>query len=169
MNQVLDKEQFFWLRMMKKYNENFKEFQISWQRVISKTSADIVKKLTLAIYKFFKKRSTRVEKQWHPLFIAAEQNSLQLCEHIFKKTGEKNPTRNEDCYMPIHMAAQEGHLLIYQLLVQNVENKNPSEKEGWTPIHWAAQEGHLEMIRYVAETVVEFHGMSDKVHYMFII
>ena len=63
MNQVLDKDKFFWLRMMKKYNENFKEFQISWQRVISKTSADIVKKLTLAVYKFFKKRATRVEKQ----------------------------------------------------------------------------------------------------------
>ena len=63
-NQVLDNEKFYWIRMMNKYNGNFKEFQGSWRKVISKTPVNTVKQLALAVDKFFKDRSTHYKKQW---------------------------------------------------------------------------------------------------------
>ena len=31
-NKILGKEKFYWIRTIKKYNENFKEFQGSWKK-----------------------------------------------------------------------------------------------------------------------------------------
>ena len=90
-NQVLDKEKFYWIRIINNHSGRFQDFQEPWKKVIFKTPVGTVKQLALAVHKFFQGIPTRIEKQWHPLFIAADQGSLELCEHIANKTGDKNP------------------------------------------------------------------------------
>ena len=53
-NQVMNKDKSYWIRMLKKHSKNFKEFKESWNKVIFKNSVDIVKKLALYIAQFFK-------------------------------------------------------------------------------------------------------------------
>ena len=119
-NQFLVNDRFFWIRMMKKHNGSFKEFQESWRKVIFRTPVGDVKKLALAVHKFFKRNSK--SRQWHPLFIAVDQGSLKLCEDIIKKTGDKNPKRMEDGLTPVHVAAQRGHLEVYKYIVAGKES-----------------------------------------------
>ena len=117
-NQFLVNDRFFWIRMMKKHNGNFKEFQESWKKVIFRTPVGDVKKLALAVHKFFKGNSKRgaQNRQWHPLLIAVNQGSEKLCENVIKKTGDKNPKRMEDGLTAAHLAAQEGHLEVYEYI-----------------------------------------------------
>ena len=53
-NQVMNKDKSYWITMLNKHSENFKEFKESWNKVIFKNSVDIVKKLALHIDLFFK-------------------------------------------------------------------------------------------------------------------
>ena len=122
-NQVLEDERVYWIRIMTKYIGNFIEFQKSGRAVISKTPVAIMKELALAIDKFFMVGRKRIKKQWHPLFIAAQQGSLELCKFIVEKTGEFIPKRMEDGITPLDLAAQGGHLKIYRFLVENIEDK----------------------------------------------
>ena len=95
-HQGLDNSRFFWIRMMSKYNRNFKEFQESWKKVVNKTPVDTIKELSLVVEKFFAARSSWIKKQWHPLSIAGTQGSLQPYKHIFDKTGYESTERKED-------------------------------------------------------------------------
>ena len=56
-NQVVNKEKYYWIRMMNKHCKNFKEFQESWIKVISKTSVENVKELALDVDLLFKNAS----------------------------------------------------------------------------------------------------------------
>ena len=154
-NQVLDKERIYWILKLNKYHGNFKEFKESWKMVKSNTPANNVKHLALAAEKFFNGFATRTDKQWHPLFIAAQQGSLELCKLIVKKTGEYNPKRVQDGCTPLHMAAQEGNVEVYKLLASNLENKNIGDNIGCTPLHLAAQNGHLKVCGLIMETLVD--------------
>ena len=84
-DQVLEKERVYWILKMNKYQENFKEFKESWKAVISKTPVADLKHLAVAAQKFFNGKATRIDEQWHPLFIAADQDSLDLCKLIITK------------------------------------------------------------------------------------
>ena len=97
-NQVLAKERIYWILTMKKYHGNFKEFKQSWKIVNSKTPVENIKQLAVAVQKFFIGKTTRINHQFHPLFIAAEQDSLDLCKLIITKTGDKNPKSSGWCH-----------------------------------------------------------------------
>ena len=51
---VMAKDRSYWIRILSKYNVNFKEFQDAWNKVITKTPVNIVKQLSLAAHQFFK-------------------------------------------------------------------------------------------------------------------
>ena len=85
MNNFIVSEKFFWLRIIQKYRGNFVEFNESWNKTIKKSSIDFLMKLSQATDRFFTKRSSRFESQWHPLFIVADQGHLQLFKSIFEK------------------------------------------------------------------------------------
>ena len=73
MNNFIVSEKFFWLRIIQKYRGNFVEFNESWNKTIKKSSIDFLMKLSQATYRFFTKRSSRFESQWHPLFIVGDR------------------------------------------------------------------------------------------------
>ena len=112
--QLLEKDRMFWILMMNKYRGNFEEFKESWKTVTSRTQAHDIKKLALAVQKFFNGKATRIDQQWNPLHITAERVSLDLCKFIIEKTGEINPKRSQDGITPLHLAIKKDRLEVYQ-------------------------------------------------------
>ena len=51
---LLENERFFWIRILKKCNENFKGFEESWKQAINKTPVDAVKQLAIVVQEFSK-------------------------------------------------------------------------------------------------------------------
>ena len=91
---LLDQERFYWIRIIKRYNENFKKFREMWKKVITKTPVEFTKQLAIAVHNFFEHRSifsfqtsddgivTYSKDQLHPLFIGALHGSVKICRHM---------------------------------------------------------------------------------------
>ena len=114
----MEKERFYWIRIIKRYNCLIGELQEVWKKVVKKTPVEIIKELAVAVHQFpqilkrhLHKNETggacnetecfcsgtllspldftqRFEKQWHPLFIGATSGSTNLCNHIIEKAGD---------------------------------------------------------------------------------
>ena len=89
----MDEERFFWIRIIRRYKENFKKFKDSWREVLQKTPIANVRKIAKAVQKFFNSFSYYIvsKEQLAPLHVAVVQGDLQLCKEIITKTSEKNP------------------------------------------------------------------------------
>ena len=64
-----ENERFFWIRIIKKYNEHFNGFEKSWSEVINRIPLDVLKQLAIAVQQFFKFQSF---EKVAPLHIAVE-------------------------------------------------------------------------------------------------
>ena len=51
--EYLENERFFWIRIIKKYQEKLKDFPKLWKPVIDKTPTEIVKEIGIAVSQFF--------------------------------------------------------------------------------------------------------------------
>ena len=74
LNWSISRDRSYWIRILRRYNENFREFSDTWKKAICKTPTEIVKKLALAAIIFYEEFE---EDQYSPLHIAACQNDLQ--------------------------------------------------------------------------------------------
>ena len=148
LNTFLENEKIIWLRIVGLYRDNFNGFEKSWKQTFEKDSVDNIKQLALATQKFFKDNS-RFFDQWHPLFIAAAEGSVDLCKHIIEKTGDKNPSilyqimrsgqlETQTGYTALHFTAEYGYLYVAKLIMNSDVDKNSSDSWGYTPIMYAA-------------------------------
>ena len=48
----LEKERFYWIRIIQRYNCLFGEFHEVWKKVVSKTHVGIIKELAFAVHQF---------------------------------------------------------------------------------------------------------------------
>ena len=142
-NNFIGSEKFFWLRIIQKYRGNFVEFNDPWNKIIKKSSINFVKELSQAIYRFFTKRSSRFEIQWHPLYVVGDQGCLQLFKCVYEKIVDKNPKGCSGSSV-LHIAAQEGHLDICKFILENVGGKSFLDDIGFTPLYRAAGNGQVE-------------------------
>ena len=81
LNAFLENEKIIWLRIVGLYKSNLNGYEKSWKQTIEKNSVDDIKQLALATQKFFMDHRRFVD-QWHPLFIATAEGSLELCSKI---------------------------------------------------------------------------------------
>ena len=146
MKSFIVSEKFFWKRIIWNYKGNLAEFKESWKKTIDRSSVDFVMELSQATYRFFTKRSSRFEKQWHPLFIAGDHECLQLFKCIFEKVDDKNPKGYLGLSV-LHLAAQEGCLNICKFILENVDDKIFLDDKGGTPLHRAAIKGYVEVCK----------------------
>ena len=51
--EYLDKERFFWIRIIKKYQRRLKDFPKLWKLVIDKTPVEKIKEIAIAVSRFF--------------------------------------------------------------------------------------------------------------------
>ena len=63
----LEKERFYWIRIIKRYNCLTGDLQEVWKKVIRKTPVEIVKELAVEVHRFYTTMSRMLE--WHPLLI----------------------------------------------------------------------------------------------------
>ena len=160
LSSFLEKDRFFWKRILQKYGENHAKFKETWISVTEKMPVDELKELTLAVEKFYTYRTWRAEFQHSPLHIVAECGNLMLFKEFTRKTGLMNPERN-DGLTPFHFASQEGRLDICQFLISNLDNKNPKNNKGQTPLHKAAKEGHFEICSLITNNVEDKNPADD--------
>ena len=144
----LNDERFFAIRVINSYFGNFVEFQDLWISVIAKAPSEIVKKLSQNVQKYFIEDESRFEKQWPPFWIAAENNSKELCKYILDLFGENFSLKGAfGLHASLFMVAKKGHTEICKLIVDRLEDKNPSDNIGWTPLHEAAGNGQIEICK----------------------
>jgi hypothetical protein len=62
----MDLERFYWIRILRKYNEYFDTSNESWKMSTSKIEARFVKKLAMAVLKFFKTASDFMKDSFSP-------------------------------------------------------------------------------------------------------
>ena len=131
MNDFIKKERFYWIRILKKYKDNFVEFSKSWKMVIERNPVVIVREIAVVVEEFFNfqipvgncgvPRNTR---QWAPLHVAAESGNLSLFQYILLKTNTEYPISSKDTTITaLRLAVQHGHLEVCQYIQYFSEEK----------------------------------------------
>ena len=77
-----------WIRMIKKYIGQQNTFSKDWNIVVSKTKFQTVKDLAIAVQEFYE--SHNGNKKYFPLYVAVDQNNLQMTQHIIRRVKEVN-------------------------------------------------------------------------------
>ena len=157
-SEFLSKERFYWIRIIKHYNEYFGSFENSWKQVIDKTPVTTIKELAVEVQEVFSKVlkissslpviSSQIVniREIAPLHIAADQGNLKLCEHILEKTEDKNPKGDIEMVYAFDIGrfgycSQE----IYAL----------------TPLGIAALKGHFETCTLIMDQISVEHFALD--------
>ena len=179
-NNHLQNERFYWVRIIKKHFEQFEEFELfeefadAWKKVIDKTPVETVRKLAITVEDYFNYffDNDHVDviyrchghNSLHPLHVAAEMGNLSLCEYIAEKTGEFNPKLADNC-TALHFAAERGHLEVYKFILNNVEDKNPKSllDGGKTPYDCAIANDRVELARFIIENL-DLDDINPKNH-----
>jgi ankyrin repeat protein len=169
---------FLTIRAIQSYINNSKEFARDWRIVFQKLPLDSLKKICVLVKDFYKSEPLRMEGNWSPLHISAEQGHLEFCEFIEKfstiksydwpplylsvQAGHlevskflykefKNKKSRRILEIVQHLAAKNGHLKIYKFLHENTNYINPFMQEGITPLHLAAQYGQWDICNYICD------------------
>ena len=153
-NNFISDQKFPSIRLIQKHVTNFDE---SWKKAVTNTSADMVKKLATAVETFFTPDPKRIleltkreSDEFLPLHVVAESGSRALFKHIIEKNGNKNVPTKEG-WTPLHYAAVTGNLKKFKLVDAN--DKNPKSIIGITPLHFAALCGSLKIAKLIVENV----------------
>ena len=150
-NYFLDKERFYWIRILRRYNNNFVDFWSSWKMVVKNNSVEKVREIAMAVEEFFRvpRDVPRNSRQWAPLHIAAESGNLSIFKYIFHKTNNEYPI---GVTTALHCAVHEGHLEVCQYIVNNTSvDIRITDFIGRSPIHYAARKGQVEVFNFLIE------------------
>ena len=141
----LEKERFYWTRIIQRYNCLFGKLQDVWAKVIKKTSVEIIKELAVAVHQFpqtmigylqysgrpFTELSSpldfvlAIEKHWHPLLIGATCGSVNLCSHIIQKVGVKeSKLRGNEVTVQVFVSEIMKDVSIFKFLLENAKDIN---------------------------------------------
>ena len=142
-NDSVDNKKEIWLRRIRLRSGKFEEFRTLWNAVISKTSVERVKALSLAVQNFFEENLYR-EDQFTPHHVVAAYGSKELYEYIANKTGQIDNRTSRLENTALHYSAEFGNVGVFQFLIENSDDKNPRNIDGITPLHYAARQQNIE-------------------------
>ena len=117
-------QKFYWIRIIQAHIDDGHEFtSIPWQKVLLKTSVEMVKELSIAVYQFYQFDKSRYKKKWSPLHITVERDILGLSQHVMSKVAGMDP-ESSDGKIPLHFAASNGNLELFKLIFVGTKKKN---------------------------------------------
>ena len=166
------------IRMIQSYIKNPKEFARDWKIVFQKLPLESLNCFGILVKDFYKAFPSRLDGNWSPLHISAEQGHLEFCkfigkfssiksydwpplylsaqaghldvlEFLYREFKVKQSRRIHEIVQ--HLAAKNGHLEIYKFLHENLNYINPFMQEGITPLHLAAQYGQFDICNYICD------------------
>ena len=147
-SEFLESERFFWITILRTYQNNFNEFKEAWKEVINKTSIEMVKQLAVAALHYFKIYPSYFAcNQPAPINIAVKLNDINLCTLIYEKPRiDKNP-KDRRRLTPLHEAAKNGSFELCKFMLENIHiaMKNPADVCGDTPFHYAVKYNRLKI------------------------
>ena len=141
-NDSVDNQKEIWLRIIRLRSGKFEESRTLWNAVISKTSVERVKALSLAVQKY--EENLLREDQYTPHHVVAAFGSKELYEYIANKTGQIDNRMSELENTALHYSAYHGNVGVFQFLFENSDDKNPRNINGVTPLHYAARPQNIE-------------------------
>ena len=154
-DEILEKERFYWIRIIQRYNCLIGELHDVWKKVVKQTPIEIIKELAVAVHQFPQRMFFAVkpkqfpqtkfenvtlfgksisyldfvqtlEPHWHPLFVAAACGSVNLCNHIIQKSGVTHPRLLDQKVPPLIFAAMiMEDVNVFKILLEKAEDKNP--------------------------------------------
>ena len=166
------------IRVIQSYTKNPKEFARDWRIVFQKLPLESLNCFGILVKNFYKAVPSRLDGNWSPLHISAEQGHLEFCkfigklstiksydwpplylsaqaghlevvEFLYREFKVKQSRRIHEIVQ--HLAAKNGHLEIYKFLHENLNYINPFMQEGITPLHLAAQYGQFDICNYICD------------------
>ena len=140
----LERERFYWIRIIERYNCLFGELQEVWRTVVRKTPLEIIKELAVAVHQFPQTMLTYlqfgtlisksispldfvllIEKHWHPLLIGATCGSVNLCNHIIQKVGVKeSKLRVNEIILPVVVSEMLEDVSVFKFVLDNSKDIN---------------------------------------------
>ena len=108
LSEFLEKERFFWIRILTNYSKHYDTFLDFWKMAVNRTSIEIVRHLAVATKAFFTSQentnykvsinnqicydSSLTKLMWSPIHVVAVFGNLELIEHILQKICKNIPS-----------------------------------------------------------------------------
>ena len=165
-NNFINGEKFYWLRIFQKYCQMAGYFSEYWKKIVKNTPLEVVKKLAMASFQFSKTFADKKIGAWRPFHLAAAFGNLELYKWIEDKCGElpllECSSSLGHCSNPLHLSADHGSLEIFKYLLKKSVHKNPENEYGVTPLHLAAKNGHFDIcILLIANILTDKNPRND--------
>ena len=140
------------------------EFYESWQKVIKKTPAEMIKELANVVKDVHKNHdyynnSRDYMAKLSPLH-SNKKSCFNLCQHIMNRI-ESKCLKNGRGETPLHIAVKNGHLDLCKLMVKRGLNVDSKDIYGMTPLHFAADYGNFKLFKFIYDNASEKDPKSE--------
>ena len=143
--------------------ETVKKFHImgnSWQRILEKSSTQIVIDLRKAAKLFYRiDPNLAFNNGMTPLHLAATSRNFDLFQSIETMAENKEP-KDTMGWSILHAASQYGSMEILVYVMGKTEEKCPRTVDGWTLLHSAAFGGQLKVCKHLIEKMEDKNPAS---------
>lgn len=125
LSEFLEKESFFWIRILTNYSKHYDTFLDFWKMAVNRTSIEIVRHLAVATKTSFTSQETLIcnlstnyqitkltKLMWSPIHVAAVFGNLKLIEHILQKICKQIPSGSVMIIPPGNYLSAEIRFLI---------------------------------------------------------
>ena len=125
LSEFLEKESFFWIRILTNYSKYYDTFLDFWKMAVNRTSIEIVRHLAVATKTSFTSQETLIcnlstnyqitkltKLMWSPIHVAAVFGNLKLIDYILQKICKKIPSGSVMIIPPGNYLSAEIRFLI---------------------------------------------------------
>ena len=163
LSEHLEKERFFWIRILTNYSKHYDTFLDFWKMAVNRTSIEIVRHLAVATKTFFtspettimiSRNSSLTKIMWSPIHVAAAFENLELIEHILQKICEKIPSGSVMIIPPGNYMSTEIRFLITRYPMDKISVRPYNglvADERLALLYMAAKKGNFGLCRLMVD------------------
>ena len=182
LSEFLEKERFFWIRILTNYSKHYDTFLDFWKMAVNRASIEIVRNLAVTTKTFFTSQETTVYKisinnqicynssltilMWSPIHVAAVFGNLELIEHILQKICNKIPSGSVMIIPPGNYMSTVIRFLITTYSMDKMSVRpymyNGLDGERSSLLYLAAKKGNFGLCRLMIDhdANVRYRGLA---------